>query len=50
MTVTSILAIRSETEENLKKKKELWRAVKRFRRMWKKSRKVLLKKLGDLRR
>ena len=36
--------------ENLEKKKELWRAVKRFRRMWKKSRKVLLKKLGDLRR
>ena len=37
-------------KKSLKKKKELWRAVKRFRRMWKKSRKVLLKKLGDLRR
>ena len=28
MTVTSILAIRSETEENLKKKKELWQYLK----------------------
>lgn len=28
MTVSSILAIRSETEENLKKKKELWQYVK----------------------
>ena len=50
MTVSSILCIRSKKAENLEKKKELWRAVKRFRRMWKKSRKVLLKKLGDLRR
>ena len=39
----------SEMEEE-SEEKELWRAVKRFRRMWKKSRKVLLKKLGDLRR